>query len=141
MALSNPYNQYKQTQISTATQGRLIVMLYEGAIKFLTIAKENMTPKKYEVVNMNIQKAQDIISELMTSLNMDQGGEIAKNLLSLYIYFKKRLLEANMKKDADILDEVLKLMTQLCDSWEKIAANDSENSEYASAKGNFSIEG
>jgi len=141
MALSNPYNQYKQTQISTATQGRLIVMLYEGAIKFLKIAKENMTPKKYEIANTHIQKAQDIISELMTSLNMDQGGEIAKNLLSLYIYFKKRLLEANMKKDPDIIDEVIQLMAQLCDSWEKLAAKDSENSSYASAKGNFTIEG
>lgn len=141
MALSNPYNQYKQTQISTATQGRLIVMLYEGAIKFLKIAQENMTPKKYEIVNTNIQKAQDIISELMTSLNMDQGGDIAKNLLSLYVYFKKRLLEANMKKDAAILDEVIVLLTQLCDAWEQIAASDSENSSYASAKGNFTVEG
>ncbi|HQO40892.1 MAG TPA: flagellar export chaperone FliS, partial [Spirochaetota bacterium] len=100
-APSNPYNQYKQTQISTANQGKLIVMLYDGAIKFLNIAIENIEPMRYDVVNTNIIKAQDIITELLLSLNMNEGGEISQNLFSLYMYFKRQLLEANMRKDPE----------------------------------------
>ena len=86
MSNTNPYNQYKQTQITTANQGKLIVMLYDGAIKFLNIALDNMSPKTYDVVNNNIIKAQDIITELLLSLNMDEGGEISQNLFNLYMY-------------------------------------------------------
>ena len=96
MSNTNPYNQYKQTQITTANQGKLIVMLYDGAIKFLNIALDNMSPKSYDVVNNNIIKAQDIITELLLSLNMDEGGEISQNLFNLYMYFKRQLLEANI---------------------------------------------
>ncbi|PKL19000.1 MAG: flagellar export chaperone FliS [Spirochaetae bacterium HGW-Spirochaetae-5] len=74
MSNTNPYNQYKQTQITTANQGKLIVMLYDGAIKFLTIALDNMSPKSYDVVNNNIIKAQDIITELLLSLNTRSMG-------------------------------------------------------------------
>ena len=83
------YDPYKTNEISTMSQGKLVVMLYDGAIRFCNTAIENMTPRKYEIVNRNIIKAQDIITELMTSLNLDQGGKIAEDLLSLYIYMKK----------------------------------------------------
>lgn len=142
MANQNPYNQYKQNQITTASQGKLIVMLYDGMIKFLNIAIESMEPRTYDVVNNNIQKTQDIISELMLSLNMDEGGQVAQNLLSLYVYFKKRLIEANMQKDAQILVEVLKLIKELRDAWDQISAKESKNDAYATApKGSFSVEG
>lgn len=138
---NNPYDQYRQTQINTANQGKLIVMLYEGAIKFLNIAIENMQPKSYDIVNTNIIKAQDIITELMLSLNMKEGGDVSNNLMSLYVYFKKRLIEANVNKDSEIIKEVLKLMTELRDAWEQISAKESKNDEYRQSKGSFSVEG
>jgi flagellar secretion chaperone FliS len=145
MALSqkNPYDQYKRTEISTANQGKLIVMLYDGAIKFLNIAIENMNPRTYDIVNNNILKAQDILAELIVSLNMEEGGEIARNLLSLYVYFKKRLLEANIQKDASILTEVAAHLKGLRESWEKISAKEARTDKQATlaAKGTFSIEG
>ncbi len=142
MALQkNPYDQYKQTQVNTASQGKLIVMLYDGMIRFLKIAVENMDPKTYDIANNNIIRAQDIITELISSLNMDDGGEIAQNLLSLYIYFKKRLLEANMQKDAEIIKEVIAHAEPLRDAWNEISANESINDNATHAKGSFSIEG
>lgn len=138
---NNPYDQYKKTQINTASQGKLIVMLYDGAIKFLTIANENMNPKTYDIANNNIIKAQDIITELISSLNIGQGGEVAQNLLSLYIYFKKRLLEANMQKDSAIINEVLTHLKGLRDAWNEISAKEKGNEQAATAKGSFSIEG
>lgn len=138
---NNPYDQYKQTQINTANQGKLIVMLYDGAIKFLNIALENMDPKSYDVVNTNILKTQDIITELMLSLNMKEGGDISNNLMSLYVYFKKRLIEANINKDSKIITEILDLMNELRNAWDQISTKESRNDEYRQSKGSFSVEG
>jgi len=138
----NPFNEYKKTQITTANQGKLIVMLYDGAIKFLNIAIENMDPRTYDVANTNIIKAQDIITELLLSLNMKEGGEISQNLFNLYMYFKKALLEANIKKNADMVRSVLKLLKELRDAWDKISANEtSTDKSTVGVKGSFSIEG
>ncbi len=143
MSNTNPYNQYKQTQITTANQGKLIVMLYDGAIKFLNIALDNMSPKTYDIVNTNIIKAQDIITELLLSLNMDEGGEISQNLFNLYMYFKRQLLDANMKKDGEIIKHILKLLKELRDAWDQISANEARSDKNINigSKGNFSIEG
>ncbi len=143
MSNTNPYNQYKQTQITTANQGKLIVMLYDGAIKFLNIALDNMSPRTYDVVNNNIIKAQDIITELLLSLNMDDGGEISQNLFNLYMYFKRQLLEANIKKDAEIVNHILKLLKELRDAWDQISANETRSDKNINigSKGSFSIEG
>lgn len=90
--------QYKSNEISTVSQGKLIVMLYDGAVRFLNIALENNTPRKYDVVNHHILKAGEIITELMLALNLEQGGEVANNLLGIYVYIKKRLLESEHEK-------------------------------------------
>ena len=141
VSAKSPYDQYKKTEINTANQGRLIVMLYDGAIKFLNIALENLPSKKYDVVNNNIIKAQDIVTELMLSLNMDKGGEVAQNLFNLYVYFKKRLIEANIKKEPEPIHEVLKYLTDLRDAWEQISARESKNDAVQASKGSFSVEG
>ncbi|MGV3665329.1 MAG: flagellar export chaperone FliS [Leptospira bouyouniensis] len=117
---ASAYNEYKANEISTVSQIKLIVMLFDGAIRFLGVAKDNMTPRKYDVVNNNIIKTQDIITELLLSLNMEEGKEVANNLLSLYIYLKKRLLEANMRKDKAIIDECIKILGELKNSWEDL---------------------
>ncbi|MDY6934790.1 MAG: flagellar export chaperone FliS [Spirochaetota bacterium] len=138
----NPYDSYKKTEINTANQGKLIVMLYDGAIKFLNIALENMSIETYDIVNNNIVKAQDIITELLLSLNMKEGGEIAGNLFNLYMYFKKKLLEANVQKDKEIIIEVVSHLQELREVWEKISAKETASDGVnINKKGNFSIEG
>lgn len=117
----NQYDAYKDTEITTANQGKLIIMLYDGALRFLKIASENMQPRTYDVVNNNIIKAQDIVTELMLALNMDEGGEVAGNLFNLYAYMKKRLLEANIAKDTAIVNEVVGILEQLKGAWSEVA--------------------
>lgn len=117
----NPYNQYRQTSIETASPEKLLIMLYDGAIKFLNQAKTGMTEGNIETTNNALLKTQNIIDELMISLNMDMG-EIAQSLYNLYDYFKRRLIEANTKKDINMLDEVLNYLTELRSAWVEAAA-------------------
>ena len=112
-------NSYKNTEISTANQKKLIIMLYDGAMRFLQIAENNMEPRTYDVANENILKAQDIITELILALDMKRGKEIAANLFHIYAFFKKRLIEGNIAKDAKIVKEVSKMLKELRDAWEK----------------------
>jgi flagellar secretion chaperone FliS len=77
----------------------------------------------------------------MLSLNMDGGGEIAQNLFSLYVYFKKRLIDSNIKKEPDGINEVLKHLKDLRDAWDQIASKESKNDAVQGRKGSFSIEG
>lgn len=117
-------------------------MLYEGAIRFLKIAVDNMEPRSYDVVNNNITKAQDIITELMLSLNMEQGGQISENLFNLYAYMKKRLLEGNMNKDAATLEEVAGLLEELRSTWDEAAKkNTGKKAPTSSGDLSFSITG
>lgn len=120
--MTEGYKNYKEVEIETASGLKLVVMLYSGAIKFLNIAREAIFSKKLDVANNNIIKAQDIITELMTSLNFE-AGEIAHNLYSLYIYMNRRLLEANLEKNPEIINEVIKLLTILKEAWEEILKN------------------
>lgn len=117
---NNPYAQYKNTQIQTATPGQLILLLYEGGIKFCKLAKVSIEENNIMNANNYIIKAQDIVSELMNSLDMKSGIDIANNLYSLYDYMLTKLIDANLKKNIDDLEEVQKLLEELRDSW-KIA--------------------
>lgn len=123
----NPYQQYKSNQVNTADPKTLIIMLYDGAIRFLKEGKEALNSyKTYDTANEKILRAQDIITELMLSLDMDKGGEIADNLMNLYSYMKKSLLEANMNKNEKPINEVLKILNELKEAWEQI---DEKNQE------------
>ena len=116
--MRNAHNEYQSNQVETADPKQLVVMLYDGAIKFLDKALLSIEDyKKYDDANRNILRAQDIITELMVSLNMDQGGEIANNLLSLYSYMKKELLEANVNKEKKGIEQVLKMLKDLKGAW------------------------
>jgi flagellar protein FliS len=120
----NPLNAYKETQIKTANQGKLIVMLYDGAIKNLNLAVKSFSSshRKYDVISNAILKAQDIISELMVSLDFDKGGEISRNLFSLYTFMNNQLLNANLKKERKPVEEVKKMLMELREAWAEIAA-------------------
>lgn len=115
MATVNPYQQYQEQSVMTASPGELTLMLYNGCIKFINQAKLFIEQKNIEKANNAIIRAQDIIQELMVTLNMDY--EISKNLAALYDYMNRRLIDANISKDTQILEEILDMVTELRDTW------------------------
>ena len=117
-AQSSAHNAYKQNSVTTASPGELTLMLYNGCLKFLTIAKKAMLDKNIEAKNTNLQKAQAIITELMVTLDMNVP--ISKEIQPLYDYMNRRLLEANIKNDPAIIDEVAGLMTEFRDTWKEV---------------------
>jgi flagellar protein FliS len=119
----NPLRSYKETQIKTATPGKLILMMYDGAIKNLNQALQDMDDehRRYDSISNSLIKAQDIIAELMISLDFDRGGEIAKNLFGLYVFMNRRLLDGNIKKDKAPLEEVKTLLLELRGAWAEVA--------------------
>lgn len=117
-AQSNASNAYKQNSVTTASPGELTLMLYNGCLKFLTKAKKSIEDKNIEERNYNIQRAQAIIYELMSTLNMDI--EISKEMLPLYDYMTRRLTDANVKNDIAIIEEVEGLVTEFRDTWKEV---------------------
>jgi flagellar protein FliS len=113
---------YRETQIKTASKGKLIVMLYDGMVSALDRAVEAIPAKQYDVANRSIQKAQDILSELIMSLNMD-AGDLGKKLLNIYTFLNTKLIDANMRKDAQPLQFVRKMILELRDAWAQIVKN------------------
>ncbi len=123
MKSNEPVRAYKEIQIKTANQIRLIVMLYDGAIRHINLAVDLFADgyRRYDAINGHIIAAQDILSELMASLDFDKGGTLAKNLFSLYSFMNRRLLEGNLKKDPAPLSEVKKLLGNLREAWDEIS--------------------
>ena len=118
----NGVDVYQETAVTTQNRGRLIVMLYDGAIKFLRQAVRDMEGKDYAGKGRNISKAQDIILELNTILDMEAGGEIAQNLRSLYNFMQRHLGQANVKCDPQMVREVISLLEDLNQSWRAITS-------------------
>jgi len=117
----NPWQSYRQVATRTASPGQLVLMLYEGAIRFLERAQAGFQledPVEYNTtINNNILRAQDIIRELDFSLNIAAGGELAQQLRRLYDYFDRVLLEANLRKNPAGISEVIERITVLRDAW------------------------
>lgn len=118
-AYARQTRQYKQQQIETASPEEILIMLYEGAIRFLVIAKKALGDKDIEKFHNNLLRTQHIIIEFMTSLDMELGGEMAVNLYNLYEYLHYRLVQANIHKDVAMLDEVLDHLRKLKTTWEQ----------------------
>jgi flagellar protein FliS len=120
---NDPGNAYREIQIKTANQIRLIVMLYDGAIRHVNLALDALAAghRRYDEVNNHIVAAQDILSELTASLDFEKGGVLAKNLFSLYSFMNRRLLDANLSKDAAPLAEVKGHLGELRAAWDEIS--------------------
>ncbi|MGG3738377.1 flagellar export chaperone FliS [Aeribacillus pallidus] len=118
MATNNPYQSYQANAVQTASPGELTLMLYNGCLKFIKLACKAMEEKNIEEKNTNLLKAQKIIQELMVTLNMDY--EVAKNMMVMYDYIYHRLVEANIKNDVAILDEVEGYVTEFRDTWKQV---------------------
>ncbi len=123
----NPWQSYRQIALQTAPPGQLVLMLYEGAIRFSECAltgfaftdpgERNMT------INNNLKRATNIVRELNVCLNTDAGGQLAQTLRDLYDYMERRLVESNLKKRRDGIDEVIGHLKELRDAWATMLAN------------------
>ena len=111
--------QYQKASIETASREQILIMLYDGAIQFLNKAKIAMENNKIEEQNNNLISAQNIIQEFINSLDHEVAPQLAQNLESLYEYFIRRLIFANMKRKVEPIDEVLKYLKSLKLTWEK----------------------
>lgn len=117
MTLKNAYDQYKENSVYTASPEELTLMLYNGLVKFLMQAQMALNDKNIEKANKSIIRAQDIISEFRCTLDMKY--DIAHQLDLLYDYMYRRLVDANIKKDGAIVEEVLGFAKELRDTWEQ----------------------
>lgn len=118
VAKPNPFQAYKTNSVTTASPGELTLMLYNGCLKFINMAKIAVDKNDIQEKNTNIQKAQNIISELMVTLNMDM--EISKNMMALYDFALRRLVEANIRNDKAILVDVEEIITEFRDTWKQV---------------------
>ncbi len=129
MSYKNASLSYKETKVKTAGQGHLIVMLYDEAVKQLTNAAEILQknigekrdPGRIEQISKAIMKTQEIITELTVSLDFDQGGEISKNLFSIYTWFNRELVEANINQDLNRMLTVKDMLSDLRNAWSTVA--------------------
>ena len=118
MIANNGYAAYANNKITTATPAELTLMLYEGAIKFCNIAIAGVEQKDIQKAHTNIMKVQNIIEEFQVTL--DHRYAVAKDFDAVYDYLLKRLIEANIKKDAEILNEVLQHLRTMRDTWKEV---------------------
>jgi flagellar secretion chaperone FliS len=133
LAYQNAVSTYKETKIKTAGQGQLIIMLYDTAVRHLDEALFFMQandsgkkdPSKIEKIGKAVVKTQEIISELMVSLDFEQGGDIAVNLFSLYTWFNRELMEANINWDAKRISIVKSHIENLRNAWQEVVSSTS----------------
>ncbi|MEK3985292.1 flagellar export chaperone FliS [Paenibacillus sp. FSL K6-3166] len=121
--ITSPYDKYRQSSVKTSTPAQLVVMLYDGAIRFVRTAMDGLSKQDYEKTSLNFGKAQSIVSELMSTL--DYSYEVSNNLYSLYEYTNFLLVEANIRKSPEKAEEAIGYLTDLRETWlqaSKIAA-------------------
>lgn len=127
--MNEAYKTYLKNEIEGATKGKLVLLLYDGAIKFVSNAIKYAQEKNIVATHENIMKAENIIYELLSTLNME-AGEIAENLFKLYDFLIWQLVEANKTKDPEKLTPVLGILKTLRDAWkEVIVREESQNKE------------
>lgn len=119
--LPNPYQQYRATKVETAGSVDLVVMLYQGAVRFIRQAIDALEQDDQKAAHSNFVRAQDIVVELLGSLNREAGGQIATQLAGIYDYAFRRLVLANVKKDPAPAQEVINILRDLGKAWQQIA--------------------
>ena len=146
MGYQNAYAAYQKTNVNTASQGRLVVLLYEGAVKNLKAAlnlfdaNDKLKAGDIEQFGIHLQKAQAIITELQVSLDMEKGGDISRNLMSLYVYFNEELMDATISHNKQKIEFVLSKVDELADAWRTIA-NSTANAPAAKVASTLNIQG
>ena len=131
----NYQNAYKKASVNTLDQTKLIIMLYDGAIKNASFAVEHMKSGQIEKVHDCLIKTKNIVTELMATLNMDRGGDIANNLQSLYSYMFSQLIEANMNKKTEPVVVVIDLLKELRAAWTQINSKKKNDAKRQNSQG------
>lgn len=125
--MRSPWNSYRQVATQTASPGQLVLMLYDGAIRFLERGMAGFSiddpSERNQTIHNNISRAQEILHELNMSLNMEQGGEFASRLRGLYIFMDRRLLQANLTKTPDLVQETIRRLNILREAWAAMLQN------------------
>ncbi|MCR1953975.1 flagellar export chaperone FliS [Clostridioides mangenotii] len=119
MNQSNPYNTYKQNEVNTATRNKLLLMLLDGAVKYTKIARLAILDKNITKAHLELVRVQNIFIELMSTLDTSAGGW-TKDIYDVYEFIRQELMEANIKKDAKVLDKLLPLIEQIRDLWYEV---------------------
>lgn len=119
---SNPSQSYQALAIQTASPGKLVLMLFDGALRFIEASKQGFASpldnlKRNECIHNNLTKVSAILIELQSSLNLEKGGELAQTLYRLYDYMMGQLTKANLKKEPSLVLEVEKLLRPIRDAW------------------------
>lgn len=116
-AAPNPYRSYLKTTVETASQPQLLVMLFDAAVKKLRISRKAIEDNKIELSHNELIKVQKIFSELMVALDFDLGGELAQQLFAIYDFVYRRLVQANIRRDIELIDEVMPIVEDLREGW------------------------
>ena len=114
---------YRQTEVQSRTPLELVVMLYDGALRFIAQARDAIERKDIRARHQAITRTMAIVSELQSTLDMEKGGAVSESLDSLYVYVNGCLLEAGTNRDVHPLDEAAKVLTALRDAWAEIAGS------------------
>ncbi len=129
MISAHPYARaYQNQSILTASPGQLVLLMYDGALRFMAQARAGFAldadnPRRIEVINTALLRTQAILHEMRANLNMEAGGEVAENLDRLYDYHLRRLMQSNLRKDEEPLIEVEGLIRTLRDAWAEMLRN------------------
>ena len=129
MATGTPYKAYEKANVHTADQRLLILMLYDGSIRFMRKAVGKIEENNIEAAHNYLIRARNIISELLATLKPEKAGELGANLRQLYIYMFNRLVQANLSKDKEGVEEVIKLMSTLREGWAGVKQTRKQNPE------------
>jgi flagellar secretion chaperone FliS len=121
--MNNPYKKYQQTQVTTASREKILLMLYEGAIRFNKLAQNNMKENKIAEKGKYISKTTAILSELMATLDFKTGGKLAADLENLYVFMIDKMIEGNVKNDIKCLVDVEELLMTLYKAWKDVVDN------------------
>lgn len=137
MNSANKLSAYRANAVSSATPENLVVMMYDGAIRFLGAAIrafEHEDPLDFNLnIHENVTKTQAVIRELNHALDLENGGELAHSLSGLYVYFDNRLQEANISKNKEIIEEILERISDLRDAWSESFQQQAEAAQLAAA--------
>lgn len=117
MPQSHPFQSYQQTNVQTADQRTLIIMLYDGLIRFLRKAQQKIDANDVEAAHNYLVRSREIVAELLATLKPEKAGEIGNNLRRLYSFAFNRIVEANLYKDGEMIDEVIRIMSTLREGW------------------------
>ncbi|KGN03427.1 flagellar biosynthesis protein FliS [Clostridium novyi A str. 4570] len=117
MYANNAYKTYKNNSVNFASKDQLLLMLVDGAVKFAKMGRQAILDKNIKKAHESLTRTQDIFFELMATLDVNAAGEWGKQLMSIYEFIVRRLADANIKKDVEIMNEVIPLIEQVRDTW------------------------